>query len=266
MTSTHLTTIHRYPPVGGGADPKAAIFARSFRPDSNNDEAIIDGVTLAPHISSIVQRRDFGTTVHYSAIGSTMLRISTGRAGQRSQRLLPERVAFELPAGFGRSITLVPAERKRVLGPSRARRQSTPPWQLRHLKSEVAARTATAISQPLTGHGRTERMTLYVASMVDERDLTIIHAFAASMATSETEFRRRLAGRAGWKTASTATVTSGFDPSEPIAAYLLPDSIAEILADVRDDPRSILADGLDVFVEHRFAMERFVSAPLCRYD
>lgn len=266
MTNTHLTTIHRHLPVGGYADPKAAILARFYRPESNCDEAIIDGVTLAPHASLIVQRRDFGTIVHYSAVGSTLLRVSTGRAGQRPQRLLPERVAFELPAGFGRSIALVPLERRRVLAPSRARRQSTPPWQLRHLKSEVAARTATATSQPLTGRGHTERLTLYVASMVDERNLTIIHAFAASMATSETEFRRRLAGRAGWKTASTATVTSGFDPSEPIAAYLLPDSIAEILADVRDDPCSILADGLDVFVEHRFATERFVSAPLCRYD
>lgn len=108
--------------------------------------------------------------------------------------------------------------------------------------------------------------TLYVASMVDERGDLIIHAFAASMAICEHEFRKRLAVRAGFRVASTATILSGFDPSEPIAASLLPDSIAEILLDVRDDPGSMLAAGLDVFVEHRFIMELNRAAPLCRYD
>lgn len=101
--------------------------------------------------------------------------------------------------------------------------------------------------------GRSTRPSLFVASMVAERKDITIHAFAALMARSEQEFRYWLTRKAGYEIARTATIRAGFDPSEPIAISLLSDSIAEILLDVRDNPTSILAAGLDVFVEHRFA-------------
>lgn len=94
---------------------------------------------------------------------------------------------------------------------------------------------------------------LWVASMVDDTSTCTIHAFAALLAFDEHEFRSKLVRRAGFRVARTATVICGFDPSEPIAASLLSDSIAEILMDVRENPGSILAAGLDIFVEHRFA-------------
>lgn len=97
-----------------------------------------------------------------------------------------------------------------------------------------------------------EPQQLYVASMVDERDDLTIHAFLAVTAASEADFRRKLLLKAGYRTAKTATIFMGFDPSEPIAASLLSDSVADILLDVDRDPHSVLAAGLEVFVEQRF--------------
>lgn len=97
-----------------------------------------------------------------------------------------------------------------------------------------------------------EPQKLFVASMVDERDDLTIHAFLAVTAASEAEFRRKLLLKAGYRTARTATIFMGFDPSEPIAASLLSDSVADILLDVGRDPHSVLAAGLEVFVEQRF--------------
>ena len=97
------------------------------------------------------------------------------------------------------------------------------------------------------------RPTLFVASMVDERINHVVHAFAACMATDMEEVRAKLALRVGHRTAATATIRNGFDPSEPIAASLLSEAMSSLLEDVAQHAGSILAEGLDVFVEHRFA-------------
>lgn len=97
------------------------------------------------------------------------------------------------------------------------------------------------------------RPTLFVASMVDERANHVVHAFAACMATDMEEVRARLALRVGHRTAATATIRNGFDPSEPIAASLLSEAMLSLLEDIAQHADSILAEGLDVFIEHRFA-------------
>lgn len=89
--------------------------------------------------------------------------------------------------------------------------------------------------------------------MVDERAGHIVHAFAAFMAVDNKEVRSRLERRVGQRTAATANIVNGFDPSEPIAASLLSEAMSSILEDVALNPDSILAAGLDVLVEHRFA-------------
>jgi hypothetical protein len=97
------------------------------------------------------------------------------------------------------------------------------------------------------------RPTLFVASMVDERANHIVHAFAAFMATDMEEVRTRLVRRVGHRTAATAVIRIGFDPSEPIAASLLSEAMSSLLEDIAQHADSILAEGLDLFVEHRFA-------------
>ena len=127
------------------------------------------------------------------------------------------------------------------------------PLNSRRYQHEEAAALKWRSSKSGPSSSRPVKRRLFVASMVDERKNMTVHAFAAQMASSEQEFRTNLEFKIGYRTARTATVMAGFDPSEPIAASLLSDSIADILLDVRNDPTSILAAGLDVFVEHRFA-------------
>lgn len=93
---------------------------------------------------------------------------------------------------------------------------------------------------------------LYTAAMVAERDQEHAHLFAAFLAIDEEDARSRLRVRVGGL-AELASIQRGYDPSEPIAASLLSEPMSDILMDVNRDPASILAEGLDLFVEHRFA-------------
>lgn len=264
MTSTYLTTLNGQPLIGGSNEQVPS--ANLYRHIANDGETSIDGPIHAQQLFTVVARPVLAANVRYVAVGNSKTLASNGELEKIPHSLPASCVFFKLPARLGTATTLALLKRRSGSSFSRVRQQSLPPYQLRHPESDITKGRVTAALQPSTGRASGEKMILYVASMVDERNSTIIHAFAASMATSETEFRYRLAGRAGARTASTATVSSEFDPSEPIAAYLLPDSIAEILVDVMDDPTSILANGLDVYVEHRFAMERSASAPFCRFQ
>lgn len=234
-----------------------------FRRITKSHEPSMDRPTFATQLITVIKHHTHNKNLKFLVMGK-----SSNKTCKVDRRKSPKFIInycspFEQRPGPDRTTSMPPTNGRLDSPLSRIRWQSSPSWQLHYPKSENTIGRVTTDSQPPSGWETTNKMILYAASMVHERESTIIHAFAATMATSETDFRRRLAGRAGMQTASTATVTSHFDPSEPIAAYLLPDSIAEILVDVRDDPMSILANGLDVYVEHRFAMERSAPAPLC---
>lgn len=96
------------------------------------------------------------------------------------------------------------------------------------------------------------RPELYTASIVLEGPFETTHAFAAFIAFDEEDATRRLEARLG-DAAGRAVLARGFDPSEPVAMSLLSEAMASVLVDVGADANSSLADGLDVFVEHRFA-------------
>lgn len=99
------------------------------------------------------------------------------------------------------------------------------------------------------GLGRPE---LYTASVVMEGPFEITHAFAAFVAFDEADATGRLKERLG-DAAGRAVLARGFDPSEPVAMALLSEAMADALLHVAADAGSSMADGLDIFVEHRFA-------------
>lgn len=99
------------------------------------------------------------------------------------------------------------------------------------------------------GLGRPE---LFTAAAVVEGPVGVTHAFAAFVAVDEEDATARVRARFG-NAADLVSLRRGFDPSEPVAMSLLSEPVADILIDVAADALSPLADGLDVFVEHRFA-------------
>lgn len=95
---------------------------------------------------------------------------------------------------------------------------------------------------------------LFTATIVEENVRGHLHIFAAFLAVDEQEARDRLEIRVGASLTSAATICRGFDPSEPIAASLLSDAVVHTLSDIAQEPTSSLAAGLDLLVEHRFAV------------
>ena len=97
------------------------------------------------------------------------------------------------------------------------------------------------------------KVDLFTATVADENAAGHAHIFAAFLAVDEQEARERLEIRLGASLTSAATISRGFDPSEPIAASLLSDAVSHTLIEIAQEPTSALAAGLDLLVEHRFA-------------
>lgn len=93
---------------------------------------------------------------------------------------------------------------------------------------------------------------LYTATVVDDAGDAIDHIFVALLAVDEQDARQQIRQRLGSRLSNCAEISKGFDPSEPVAASLISDAIADSLAHVAKDPRSPLAAGLNLFVEYRF--------------
>lgn len=95
--------------------------------------------------------------------------------------------------------------------------------------------------------------TLYTATAADQDEQGYVHVFAAFLAVDEQEARGRLRSHTSAPAAAAATLTRGFDPSEPIAASLISDALSDCLSDIARNPTSALAEGLDLYVTHRFS-------------
>jgi hypothetical protein len=93
---------------------------------------------------------------------------------------------------------------------------------------------------------------LYTAASVLEGSDGTTYSFAAFLAADREEATGRMRARFG-QAADAAVLTRGFDPSEPVAMSLLSEPLVDALIDAAADAGSPMADGLDVFVEHRFA-------------
>jgi len=74
------------------------------------------------------------------------------------------------------------------------------------------------------------------------------------IAATQSDVRESLARRVGETLSEEAEVRRGYDPSHPIVCANVSPAIAAVLEDVALDPSSSLGHGLDVFIEHRFAL------------
>jgi len=94
---------------------------------------------------------------------------------------------------------------------------------------------------------------LYSCAISSELDHVNVHIFAAMIAGSAAEVRRRLRHRLGPLLEDEAVIRLGFDWSEPLACAMVSEAMAHLLMLVAEDPTSSLAEGLDFQVEQRFA-------------
>lgn len=122
---------------------------------------------------------------------------------------------------------------------------------LEHAEIDLASSTGGNIVRldvpdPATGRE------LYTAIVVDSEGDTCCHAFLARMATGADEVLGELKDRLGERCRD-PEIQRGFDPSHPVACAHVSAAITELLHDVAADPTSVLANGLNVFIEHRFA-------------
>lgn len=79
-----------------------------------------------------------------------------------------------------------------------------------------------------------------------------IFAFLAVVSDRAEDIVERVIGRFGKDAAAAATFHVGFDHTSPLGVALISDALADTLALCACDPRSALAEGLDVLVEQRF--------------
>lgn len=96
------------------------------------------------------------------------------------------------------------------------------------------------------GHAR-----LFTASLAVGDAASRLHCFHAAVAASGAAVMADLEARLG-DAARHAAIRTGFDPSEPIAASLLSEALADLLGQVAADPTSPLAAGLAIHLEQRF--------------
>jgi hypothetical protein len=94
---------------------------------------------------------------------------------------------------------------------------------------------------------------LYTATIVHEDEQAAIYVYAAMIAKSAAEMRRRLRARVGGFLEDAAVVKLGFDWSEPIACAMVSAAMADVLTLAAEDPNSSIALGLDFQVDQRFA-------------
>lgn len=77
--------------------------------------------------------------------------------------------------------------------------------------------------------GRTSRVRMYTATIVDTRDNRMSQIFHASMARDATEVRTRLAGRFGPDVAELADIRLGVHVSSPPVMALVPQAVIELI-------------------------------------
>jgi len=96
-------------------------------------------------------------------------------------------------------------------------------------------------------------LALYTCSISADLHDGQIQVFGAMIARDPLEVRRRLKRRYGPLLEDQALVRLGFDWSEPLACAMVSGAMANVLGLAAESPRSALADGLDFYVEQRFA-------------
>lgn len=79
-----------------------------------------------------------------------------------------------------------------------------------------------------------------------------IFAFFAVVSERPEDIVDRVIGRFGKSAAQVADFRVGYDHSTPLGVAMISDALADTLALCSSDPRSPLAEGLDVLVEQRF--------------
>lgn len=94
---------------------------------------------------------------------------------------------------------------------------------------------------------------LFTMTLVDENESQTIHAFGATMAASDEDAREWLRRRWGAGQAHLACLRDGFDSSLPLVEAMVAPAIGDMLKQVAAKPDSVLADGLEVSIEQRFA-------------
>jgi len=85
-----------------------------------------------------------------------------------------------------------------------------------------------------------------------ERDGVRIFTFCALVSDHPEDIVERVIGRFGKDVAATANFRVGFDHSTPLGVAMISDALADTLALAACDPRSPLAEGLDMLIEQRF--------------
>ena len=85
-----------------------------------------------------------------------------------------------------------------------------------------------------------------------ERDGVRVFTFWALVSDRPDDIVERVIGRFGKEAAVTADFRVGFDHSTPLGVAMISDALADTLALAACDPRSSLAEGLDMLIEQRF--------------
>ena len=85
-----------------------------------------------------------------------------------------------------------------------------------------------------------------------ERAGVRIFTFWALVSDRPEDIVERVVGRFGKEAAATASFSVGFDHSTPLGVAMVSDALADTLALAACDPRSPLAEGLDMLIEQRF--------------
>lgn len=100
---------------------------------------------------------------------------------------------------------------------------------------------------------RTPRPRLWTSLLVGRCDADEIQAFDAVVAGDRIEAEELLRARHGDALAGDVEVVEGFDPNLPLVEALVSSALSDILVQVASDPASLLAKGLSVSVQQRFA-------------
>ena len=100
-------------------------------------------------------------------------------------------------------------------------------------------------------HSGGEGLRLFTATIVSNDGFETLQAFHASLAHDVEEVAGRLYMRIGPASVD-AVIIPGFDPTAPLIEALVAPAMCDTLAQIAADPKSPLANGLDLNVEQRF--------------
>jgi hypothetical protein len=109
---------------------------------------------------------------------------------------------------------------------------------------------------PFRREGRSGALTrprLFTSVLVHETDTDLVHAFAATVARSESEAITRMTARHDPSVLAKVEIMEGFDATAPLVQALVSPAMVDMLIQVAQDPASPLAAGLEIAIEQRFA-------------